>query len=378
MELYSPPYLFAGPRPTISSSPPVVTLPETFEIGTPDAAEIRTVALARCGSSTHAFNGDQRWIGLSIASRTGSSVTVVSPPDARVAQPGQYLLFLLNEAGVPSVGKFVRIQSSNAPTIALLRPSSGPAAGGTAVTLSGTNFIAGAAVTVGGAPGGAVAVADETRITFSTPALPAGTLHPVVASNPGGASVTRAKAWLADFLDVPAAHPLHDFVASVFRAGITAGCGGGNFCPGQPITRAQMAVFLLKTTHGPGWTPPAATGAVFADVPAGAFAAAWIERLAAEGITSGCGGGNFCPSDPVTRGQMSVFLLRAENGPGYLPPPAVGLFADVPAASPFARFIERLAARKITAGCGGGNFCPGDPVTRGQMAAFLVKTFHLP
>jgi hypothetical protein len=139
-----------------------------------------------------------------------------------------------------------------------------------------------------------------------------------------------------------------------------------------------MAVFLLKTTHGPGWTPPAATGAVFADVPAGAFAAAWIERLAAEGITSGCGGGNFCPSDPVTRGQMSVFLLRAENGPGYLPPPAVGLFADVPAASPFARFIERLAARKITAGCGGGNFCPGDPVTRGQMAAFLVKTFHLP
>ena len=68
------------------------------------------------------------------------------------------------------------------------------------------------------------------------------------------------------------------------------------FCPGAPVTRAQMAVFLLKASLGPAYAPPAATGTVFADVPASAFAASWIEDLAARGITSGCGGGHYCPA----------------------------------------------------------------------------------
>jgi hypothetical protein len=378
MELYSPPYLFQGPRPAIASAPAVVTLPQSFDIDTPDAPSIDRVALVRCGSSTHAFDGDQRWIGLSIASRTPSRLTVNSPPNANVAPPGYYLLFLLDGSRVPSVGRFVRIQSSDNPTISLLRPSSGPSAGGTGLTITGTNFQAGASVAMGGAAAAGVVVADETRITAGAPALAPGTLHDVVVANPGGASVTLANGWLADFLDVPAGHAFHDFIESIFRAGVTAGCGGGNFCPGEPVTRAQMAVFLLKATHGAGWAPPAATGTVFGDVPAGAFAASWIEQLAAEGITAGCGGGNFCPGDPVTRAQMAVFLLKAENGAGYTPPPPAGLFADVALASPLAPWIEQLAAEKITAGCGGGNFCPNDPVPRGQMAVFLVKTFHLP
>ncbi|HMV96389.1 MAG TPA: S-layer homology domain-containing protein, partial [Anaerolineales bacterium] len=87
------------------------------------------------------------------------------------------------------------------------------------------------------------------------------------------------------------------------------------YCPDATITRAQMAIFLLRGEHGSAYTPPVGTGAVFGDVPAGSFAVDWIEQLAAEGITSGCGGGNYCPNANVTRAEMAVFLVRAFNLP---------------------------------------------------------------
>jgi hypothetical protein len=139
-----------------------------------------------------------------------------------------------------------------------------------------------------------------------------------------------------------------------------------------------MAVFLLRAEHGAGWAPPPATGTVFGDVPAGSFAAAWIEALAGEGITGGCGGGNYCPGNPVRRDQMAVFLLKAEHGGSYAPPSCTGIFGDVACPSPFAAWIERLAAEGITAGCGGGDYCPASPNTRGQMAVFLTRAFSLP
>ncbi|MFL6196091.1 MAG: PQQ-dependent sugar dehydrogenase [Thermoanaerobaculia bacterium] len=116
--------------------------------------------------------------------------------------------------------------------------------------------------------------------------------------------------WLApySFADVAPTYFAWPFVEAIYSYGLTAGCGGDNFCPESAITRAQMAVFLLTAVHGPGYAPPPATGTVFADVPASAFAAAWIEELAREGITSGCGGGNYCPTSPVTREQMGVVL----------------------------------------------------------------------
>jgi hypothetical protein len=75
-----------------------------------------------------------------------------------------------------------------------------------------------------------------------------------------------------------------------------------------------MAIFLLRAEHGSSYTPPAATG-VFGDVPPSYWAAAWIEQLYAEGITGGCGGGNYCPSQAVTRAEMAVFLVRTFNLP---------------------------------------------------------------
>jgi hypothetical protein len=112
-------------------------------------------------------------------------------------------------------------------------------------------------------------------------------------------------------------------------------------------------------------------------VPCPSLFADWIEALAAEGITGGCGGGNYCPQNPVRRDQMAVFLLKSEHGPDYVPPDCAGQFADVACPSTFAGWIEQLAAEEITGGCGGSNFCPLANNTRGQMAVFLAKTFYL-
>jgi len=180
------------------------------------------------------------------------------------------------------------------------------------------------------------------------------------------------------FDDVPAEHWAFSYVQDIFFAGITGGCSVSPplYCPAKTVTRAQMAVFLLKAEHGSGYTPPAATG-VFNDVPTSHWAADWIEQLAAEGITGGCGGGNYCPANPVTRAQMAVLLLRGEHGSGYTPPAATGVFNDVPTSHWAADWIEQLATESITGGCGGGNYCPANPVTRAQMAVFLQKTFGL-
>jgi hypothetical protein len=139
-----------------------------------------------------------------------------------------------------------------------------------------------------------------------------------------------------------------------------------------------MAVFLLKGMHGPSYTPPVATGTVFTDVAQSYWAAAWIEQLAAEGITGGCGAGIYCPDATVTRAQMAVFLLKAEHGSSYSPPAATGVFTDVPVGYWAAAWIEQLASEGITGGCGAGIYCPDSSVTRAQMAVLLVRTFNLP
>jgi streptogramin lyase len=190
-----------------------------------------------------------------------------------------------------------------------------------------------------------------------------------------------SKTWVLhigeSFPDVPTSHQFYRFVENLFHNGVTGGCGLGNYCPSSSVTRAQMAVFLLKGKFGSTHVCPPATGAVFNDVGSGDFAAAWIESLAGFKITGGCGGGNYCPNDSVTRAQMAAFLLKSEHGSAYVPPGCAGIFGDVACPSLFADWIEQLAAEGITGGCGGGNYCPNDPITRGQMAVFLVKTFGL-
>ncbi len=214
-----------------------------------------------------------------------------------------------------------------------------------------------------------------------------GELNPVIADVDGSGRpqilINISTAYLYSlgyggrFDDVGLGHWAFSFIESLADSGITAGCGGGNYCPEGQVTRAQMAVFLERGINGSSFSPPAATGTVFDDVGAGDFAASFIERLHADGITGGCGGNNFCPNNAVSRAQMAVFLLRAKHGAGYAPPPAAGIFNDVDLSYWAVHWIEQLAAEGITSGCGNGNYCPEDPVTRDQMAVFLVRTFGI-
>ena len=96
-------------------------------------------------------------------------------------------------------------------------------------------------------------------------------------------------------------------------------------------------------------------------------------------MVSGCGSGLYCGTSAVTRAQLAVFTLATLEGAGYRPPAcATPMFSDVPAADPFCGWIEELARRGVVAGCGNGRFCPGDPVTRGEMSVFLAEGFALP
>jgi hypothetical protein len=183
------------------------------------------------------------------------------------------------------------------------------------------------------------------------------------------------------FLDVPYASTFWKYIEAIEDAGVTAGCQIGSYCPASFVTRAQMALFLVRALHGSSFVPPPASGTVYADVPASDSTAPYIEQLAREGIALACQPGYYCPSNYMNRTDMSVFLERAKRGGSYTPPPASGtLFTDVPASYPQAAFIEQLSRDGITTGCATNpnRYCPVDSVSRDQMAAFLARTFALP
>jgi hypothetical protein len=188
------------------------------------------------------------------------------------------------------------------------------------------------------------------------------------------------------FLDVPVTHPFFTQINAIADAGITGGCTvtPPNFCPDAAVSRKQMAVFM-ETSMGVLAAPPCA-GNIFNDISPLTVTAAecgFIEDFAAKGITGGCGNGNFCPDGIVTRGQMAVFI---EAALGVTPAPACAgnRFGDVNAAAQgaaFCGFIEDFSLRGITGGCQVGPpamFCPSNPVTRGEMAVFLVAAPNPP
>jgi hypothetical protein len=260
-----------------------------------------------------------------------------------------------------------------------ITPVSGPDTGGTPITVTGTDFADPTTLTVAGVPATGVTFTNDHALSAVMPALGPGTSNDVVATTPDGTTGILIKGWVSDFLDVPGGQQFHSYVVTLVSNGITAGVGFGLYGVDQGTKRQQMAVFLLKAKYGLCYLPPACTG-VFPDVPCSLVFAPWIEALAAEGISTGCGGGLFCPDNLVTRRQMAIFLLKTKYGSSYLPPACAGVFDDVPCPTgPAVDFIERLAAEQITGGCSVTPplYCPDNSSTRGQMAAFIVKTFNL-
>jgi hypothetical protein len=190
------------------------------------------------------------------------------------------------------------------------------------------------------------------------------------------------KSWIVhvgrSFADVPPANAFYRFVETLLHNGVTGGCSPTQYCPASSTTREQMAVFVLVGKEGTGYVPPACILSMFLDLPASSPFCPFVNELARRGAVTGCGGGNYCPTQPVSREQMAVFVLRTLD-PALLPPVCVppNDFNDVPETSPFCRWVEELARRAVVTGCGGGDYCPAAPVTREQMGVFISATFGL-
>ncbi|HTJ45697.1 MAG TPA: carboxypeptidase regulatory-like domain-containing protein [Kofleriaceae bacterium] len=113
-----------------------------------------------------------------------------------------------------------------------------------------------------------------------------------------------------------------DFVEDIYTRGLMDGCAPGNpgkFCPLVNLTRGDSAQVFLRTLEGPSYVPPPATGTLFSDVPASDPNAAWIEEVAHRGYDAGCGGGKFCPTVAIPRGNMAVWIVKGYNLPVLLP-----------------------------------------------------------
>lgn len=128
-EIFSPPYLFRGPRPSIASAPSLLQYGASFTVSTPDAASIAQVSLVRLGAVTHAFDQDQRFVPLSFSAGSGA-LSVQAPSNGNVAPPGYYMLFVVNGSGVPSTAAFVRLPAPSEDTQPPSAPSGLTASGG--------------------------------------------------------------------------------------------------------------------------------------------------------------------------------------------------------------------------------------------------------
>ena len=178
------------------------------------------------------------------------------------------------------------------------------------------------------------------------------------------------------FKDVPSSHWAFGYINAIRDAGITNGCGNNNYCPTARVTRDQMAAFLVRAIEGDPQSNLCAAGSPFSDVPWSVWYCSHVKRLVDQAITGGCGQGKYCPGNLVTREQMAAFIVRSVAGE---PPQnycgGVAPFKDVSPSSWSCGYIKKLIQLGITQGCGNGSYCPGANVDREQMAAFLARAF---
>ena len=221
---------------------------------------------------------------------------------------------------------------------------------------------------------------DCYSLRIDTDARPA--LHWDAIARETTLPLLTSKDWVlhvgGSFNDVPSTSGYYPFVETILHANVTAGCANAEYCPAASTTREQMAVFTLVSKEGAGYTPAACGTPLYSDVPAASPYCRWIEELSRRGVVVGCGDGKFCPGDAVSREQMAVFMIRTLDA--SIDPPACGattIYSDVPGSSPYCRWVEELTRRHVVTGCALGEYCPTQAVTREQMAVFLSVTFSL-
>ncbi|MCS5684584.1 MAG: SpoIID/LytB domain-containing protein, partial [Acidimicrobiales bacterium] len=171
------------------------------------------------------------------------------------------------------------------------------------------------------------------------------------------------------FADVLVGHQFAGEILGLSELGITTGCTADLFCPGNEVTREEMAAFLVRAR---GLESEAGADPFVDDD--GSYFEDQIETLYHHGITTGCTPTKFCPADPVTREEMAAFITRAFGL--VIPDGVTDPFVDDDG-SYFEDQIETLHHHGITTGCTPTRFCPTDLVTREQMAAFIIRALSV-
>jgi hypothetical protein len=253
--------------------------------------------------------------------------------------------------------------------------------------LTGTGFIPGTEVDVGGWPDLA-----ENHRPLTIPENPNG--------DDDGDGYTNLEEWLhafaaevegktpsTTFADVPLDHWAHDPIEALYQSGYTAGCSSTplKYCPDDAMTRAESAVFVERGLHGSDYLPPSPLQSVFADVPLHEWFAKWADGLWNDGYTAGCGTDPlvFCPLQGHTRTEGTVFYLRMLNGPNFIPPDPTGIFSDVALNTWGAKWLEAAYNAGLLPACGSTpdlRICPDDPLDRATAAFMMVqaKGLHTP
>ena len=195
----------------------------------------------------------------------------------------------------------------------------------------------------------------------------------------GGGSITGTASdittILPAFSDVNVSDGFLPAIDVLREYGITSGCGAAPpmYCPSANITRGQMAVFVVRSVMG-GDNFSFTTTPYFTDVPSTNAYFPWIQAMRDLNITAGCTTTRYCPDDSVTRDQMAVFVIRDRLGANTaFSVPQSPYFSDVPSSNSYFNWIQKMKQIGITAGCGQTTYCPNDPVTREQMAAFIMR-----
>jgi hypothetical protein len=266
VEIFSPPYLFKGARPTMSAVPASLGWGQQFSVQSPDAASIRKVTLIRLPAPTHAFDQNQRLNELQFTAATGG-LNITTPANPNLAPPGHYMLFVVNGNGVPSVGAVVQLRASGtsppppppppppapAPALSSMSPSNATAGGAAfTLTVNGSNFVSGAVVRWNGVPRTTTFVsATQVRAAIAAADIAAAGTANVSVANPDGS------------------------LSGAVPFTVTAGTGGGGTCvpypdwnattrylPGDRVTRLgkyYVALPISATAWNqnspPEWTP---------------------------------------------------------------------------------------------------------------------------
>jgi len=210
-------------------------------------------------------------------------------------------------------------------------------------------------------------------VTFSVPANATGADLTGTLSVDGQAVSITQRETAVTFADVNPPDYYFDFVNAMYQTGITAGCATTppQYCPDSTTTRGEMAVFIITGIEGEN-NFTYTTTPYFTDVPATNPFFKFIQKMKDLGITGGCSATLYCPNDPVTRGEMAVFIVVARYGSINFSYPTTPYFTDVPPTNEFFPFIQKMAQIGITAGCAPGLYCPDESLTRGQMAVFVI------